>query len=32
VNIEDRMKGWRQRWVDEDGRFKENFRHIELPF
>ena len=32
VNIDDRMKGWRQRWADEDGRFKENFRHIELPW
>jgi LmbE family N-acetylglucosaminyl deacetylase len=32
VNIEDRVKGWRQRWVDEDGRFKEHFRHIELAF
>ena len=26
-----RMKVWRRRWADEDGRFKENFRHIELP-
>jgi LmbE family N-acetylglucosaminyl deacetylase len=32
VNIEERVKAWRQRWVDEEGRFKENFRHIELPF
>jgi LmbE family N-acetylglucosaminyl deacetylase len=32
VNIDDRVKGWRERWVDEDGRFKENFRHIELPW
>jgi len=26
-----RMKVWHRRWADEDGRFKENFRHIELP-
>jgi LmbE family N-acetylglucosaminyl deacetylase len=27
-----RMKPWRQRWADKDGRFRENFRHIELPY
>ncbi len=32
VNLDDRVKGWRERWADEDGRFKENFRHIELPW
>jgi LmbE family N-acetylglucosaminyl deacetylase len=21
VNLDDRVKGWRERWVDEDGRF-----------
>jgi len=26
-----RMKIWRRRWADEDGRFTEQFRHIELP-
>jgi LmbE family N-acetylglucosaminyl deacetylase len=26
-----RMRVWRRRWADEDGRFRENFRHIELP-
>ncbi len=32
VDIEGRMKAWRQRWADEEGRFKEQFRHIVLPF
>jgi len=32
ADIEERMKAWRQRWADEEGRFKEYFRHIELPF
>jgi len=26
-----RTKVWGRRWADEDGRFKENFRRLELP-
>jgi LmbE family N-acetylglucosaminyl deacetylase len=29
---EERVKAWRKRWSDEDGRFREHFRRIELPF
>ncbi|HEU4760147.1 MAG TPA: PIG-L deacetylase family protein [Dehalococcoidia bacterium] len=32
VGMEERMKGWRERWTEPDGRFLERFRHIELPF
>jgi LmbE family N-acetylglucosaminyl deacetylase len=27
-----RIKPWRRRWADKDGRFRENFRRIELPY
>ena len=32
VEIEERMRGWRDRWAEPDGRFLERFRRIELPF
>jgi len=33
ANIDaERMKAWRKRWADEEGRFLEHFRHIELAF
>ncbi len=32
VNMEERMRGWRDRWAEPDGRLLERFRRIELPF
>ena len=32
VHMEERMRGWRDRWAEPDGRFLERFRRIELPF
>lgn len=31
-NIGERMRGWRDRWAEPDGRFLERFRRIEIPF
>jgi len=32
IEMEERMKRWRERWAEPDGRFLERFRHIEFPF
>jgi len=29
---EEMLQRWRERWQDPDGRFREHFRHIALPF